>query len=733
MKNILSRLFKQSILAIGVFAIAIPAIAATFNNDPLDLATIRVMNVTRSGIVNTAWSQSTTANPNEIVSFAIYYHNTAPDAAGNTRVSLLVPTNVGTQFTVPGSVRADNAQTVSGSAIVSLSSSQSLTFIPGSVIWRPDNCTSCNRPLPFGQNGSELLTAAGLNLGSIGPDSSPRSFSSQGSVVVDFIVSNNNQTPPPAQNITPTVQTNAVSNLTCTDVTLNGFINTNGNASFDAFFEIANNSGMVGASQTSTQNFSNTSGNFSRSVSVSQNSTQFYRMVARATNGALTQGAVQSFSVPSCNQISQSNPVVTTNPATNVGNTDATLNGFLNANGNQVVTAYFEYGVNCSFPNRSNTQTFGNVSTSFAQTVTNLSPNTTYCYRAVGQLPSGSQFFGNTQTFTTGSQQLSTAFVQTNPATGVGSNSATLNGFVSMSNNFPQNTSVFFEYGPSVFLGNTTALSNLGFISSSNFARFVSGLSPNTTYFYRAAAQLSNGTIIRGNILTFTTTSGFIPTFTPSAPSGPTGFANVAISKEAANLTFPNGTFECLAGRIGDTIEYRITVRNNARTTQATNLTVRDVVPANTSFVSVSNGGSVNGNEISWNIGTLAGGESRTLSFQVRVNPVPSNSVSVNTARVTNGVSTRNSNSVDLIILTSTAPAGPQIVTGANGQQFIIGPDGQPQPYNGSQVTVNSVDKENAAEEVADAVSTFFPETALGWLGLLILVAVIALIIRAIV
>jgi hypothetical protein len=98
-------------------------------------------------------------------------------------------------------------------------------------------------------------------------------------------------------------------------------------------------------------------------------------------------------------------------------------------------------------------------------------------------------------------------FVVTMPATAVGTNQATLNGFVD-----PQGTptTVWFEFGLTTAYGTATPEQNADFVPQ-NFSHVLSGLSNGVTYHYRAVA-LSQGIFF-----------GADQTFTP----GP-AFANVA-------------------------------------------------------------------------------------------------------------------------------------------------------------------------------------------------------------
>ena len=96
--------------------------------------------------------------------------------------------------------------------------------------------------------------------------------------------------------------------------------------------------------------------------------------------------------------------------------------------------------------------------------------------------------------------------VSTASASNVGSTSATVNGSVNPNSSA---TSAWFEWGTSSTLStySTTASQSVGSGSSAvSITANLTGLTPNTTYYYRAVAQNSAGTQ-RGLILSFTTAS----------------------------------------------------------------------------------------------------------------------------------------------------------------------------------------------------------------------------------
>jgi uncharacterized repeat protein (TIGR01451 family) len=84
----------------------------------------------------------------------------------------------------------------------------------------------------------------------------------------------------------------------------------------------------------------------------------------------------------------------------------------------------------------------------------------------------------------------------------------------------------------------------------------------------------------------------------------------------------------------GATFRYTIVVRNNS-SFAARNVEVTDLVPANLTLVRIPSGAFIRNGVVTWRLGTLRAGQSRTLSMLVRVNPTTSATRITNTATVT--------------------------------------------------------------------------------------------------
>ena len=219
-----------------------------------------------------------------------------------------------------------------------------------------------------------------------------------------------------------------------------------------------------------------------------------------------------------------------------------TLNGSVNINPSGTATeVWFEWGTTQSLGNSTTHQTM-TTSGNFSQTLTTLSPNTTYYYRAVANNASSGTVQGSIISFTTiascGGGTTGQATVTTNAAKKVTSNQAILNG--TLNPNGTTNTVAWFEWGTTQSLGNSTAQVNYG-PSQLNYNFSLGGLNPNTTYYFRAAAQTAGTQTVYGSILSFTTSGSGGGTTQPSVTTN--NATNISQNSATMNgYVTPNGT-----------------------------------------------------------------------------------------------------------------------------------------------------------------------------------------------
>lgn len=95
--------------------------------------------------------------------------------------------------------------------------------------------------------------------------------------------------------------------------------------------------------------------------------------------------------------------------------------------------------------------------------------------------------------------KISDSPVVTNVPTQITNKAALLNG---TTNNTEGVTSTYFEYGPTPTLGKITPVAKQSLIGT--FGANITGLTPETTYFFRAVAKI-NGAVKYGDVISFNT------------------------------------------------------------------------------------------------------------------------------------------------------------------------------------------------------------------------------------
>ncbi|MBL8923833.1 MAG: hypothetical protein JNJ54_33565 [Myxococcaceae bacterium] len=239
-----------------------------------------------------------------------------------------------------------------------------------------------------------------------------------------------------------------------------------------------------------------------------------YYFCALASNAVGTGvGAVLSFTTPGA-------PVVTTQAATGVSSSVATLNGSADPRGADA-TGFFRFSTvnpgtcNSTFgvraPGSGGTVVPGtSATTPFSAGLSGLSPATTYYYCAIATNAVGTSF-GTVSSFTTPTGPT----VSTGNATSVTSTGAVLNGAV---NPLGDATTAWFRFSATNptscndTFGTRAPLAAIAVGSgtaSTPVSTTLSGLTPSTTYYFCVIAQNSNGTGF-GTVQTF---------FTPGAPT----------------------------------------------------------------------------------------------------------------------------------------------------------------------------------------------------------------------
>lgn len=187
-------------------------------------------------------------------------------------------------------------------------------------------------------------------------------------------------------------------------------------------------------------------------------------------------------------------PKVTTEEATQIASTSATLTGTVNPNGAKVEACEFEYGETTSYSSGkvpcSPMPGAGEEPIAVSAKLTGLAKHTHYHFRLVAKNKSGEEK-GADRTFSTETKPVAT----TEGASSVGESSATLSASVN-----PEGlaTQCKFEYGTSPSYGAHVACATAPGSGESPVAVSASltGLSPGATYHYRIVAEAEGGAVV---------------------------------------------------------------------------------------------------------------------------------------------------------------------------------------------------------------------------------------------
>jgi hypothetical protein len=180
--------------------------------------------------------------------------------------------------------------------------------------------------------------------------------------------------------------------------------------------------------------------------------------------------------------------VASTEPATAVNETEATLNGTVNPSGHET-TYFFRRGRTTSYEEASTpvqTLVAGSTAVQVSAPLAGLTPGTTYHYRLVAKNEKGT-VEGADKTFTTATPP-GPPTVAVSQASSIGETSSTLNGLV---NPDGQTTAYLFNYGTSTSYGQHSAELTLPASdhTSHTVSVTLSGLSPGAHYHFQLVAE----------------------------------------------------------------------------------------------------------------------------------------------------------------------------------------------------------------------------------------------------
>lgn len=237
------------------------------------------------------------------------------------------------------------------------------------------------------------------------------------------------------------------------------------------------------------------------------------------------------FTVTQSSGAPSSVPTLTTSVASSVSTSTLTLNANISSIGSASVTQHgFAYGTDSSLSTVIATTTLGSGSAGdFSQAVSSLSPATSYYFRAYAVNSVGTSTGAILSTTTI---PIVGPIVTTSVATDLSTSTATLNANTSSLGGNPV-TQHGFAYGTNPGLSTVISTTTLnGQSSTGTFNQNLTGLTPNSTYYFRAYATNSASTTV-GSILSFATTDTTVPAVSMTSPSAGSTISGSSISLAA--------------------------------------------------------------------------------------------------------------------------------------------------------------------------------------------------------
>ncbi|AOY56550.1 beta strand repeat-containing protein [Candidatus Rhodoluna planktonica] len=383
----------------------------------------------------------------------------------------------------------------------------------------------------------------------------------------------------------PLATTSAATNVLSTSATINGNVSANGasttvyfcfsktadfaDANSDGYMDNCHDGSGFTAGKTdptitaaiAAPESANRSANL---TGLSANTEYKFQILASSTNG-FAKGAILTFVTDPLP------PVATTNDATNISYTSATLNGSVTT---ETYGATVTFCLSATGSVVSNTigecltgkvgavtggTMLANSSSTPSAGAAGLSTNTVYYFRVIVTPTTGSAVSGAVKTFTTLTQGPTPT---TQAATQVSYTSAVLNGSVTshtystthtfcISQTFDVNANTLGSClsGVQGSVINASQSAN----SNSNVAVSVTGLSDNTTYYFRVIATPSSGAVVEGNVLSFTTLTIIDPTPVTVAASSVSG-TGATLNSSITSGTYSLNTISFCLSTTGDTV-----------------------------------------------------------------------------------------------------------------------------------------------------------------------------------
>ena len=245
-------------------------------------------------------------------------------------------------------------------------------------------------------------------------------------------------------------------------------------------------------------------GEFSSSlIGLQPNTTYFYRAYGANAQGEDWASSSETFTTASAP------PTVENLAASNIMGTSVTIGATVNSTGGEIPTLVIHYGDNDAGTGNWDSQLdLGLQTSSDSGNISDLTPGTTYFFRAAATNSAGTSWAPSTATFST--TEINPPTITNSPASRINGTLATLNGEVSDAGGDPPTVTIYYGIIDGESTPENWQLSVPGGIRTGSFSRLVSNLQPTTKYYFRAFAQNAAGSNWASISQTFTT-----PVFTP--------------------------------------------------------------------------------------------------------------------------------------------------------------------------------------------------------------------------
>lgn len=289
----------------------------------------------------------------------------------------------------------------------------------------------------------------------------------------------------------PTIVSTTASTVKQTTASLSGTVNLNGGTFASGLFRIAENASFTTNVKEFTFASLNGSTGSATATGLTANKTYYCRMEV-TTNGGT------GMTTPPITFTTQPDPpTLKSTDADDVKDTTAALHGTMNLNGGTFTSGLFRVATNSTFTTGVKTVAFTN-SANPSATITGLVENTTYYCRMEATSNGGTTVETTYITFKTLPLKPT---VQTEEATNITKSSATLRGTMNL-NGGVFSSGVFRIAKDGAF---TQDVREIPFLSSSSPSAVVTGLEPNTYYYYRIEATSNGGTSVATQVKWFLT------------------------------------------------------------------------------------------------------------------------------------------------------------------------------------------------------------------------------------